>query len=1029
MVTLYSIHSDDTPVLLPEHLGGNYYEDEQITPTEAKLTLEDNKSGSLEISLLPENLAYDKIELIRSTLKVTEYAYNDDGTLASETILWKGRAISIDEDINRVRSIICEGALAFLNDIVCYPISTTIASDVIVPDVKKGIVTEIDMKNEAFRSGLQEYLDTGGNTDSTISRKEGSLFKQSSVSTETFPDCIYTVGRGYNSSCAEGRKFKVGIVTIANVEGVVGFADATQPENEWYPSNDYPKGAWYLQAELSSPTAAFAGALDQILDITVNLNGGHLRVRHEREKSEEVMYLDYIGNCANSNATAKYGENIIEFNGRLELNAPVTDIIPRGAVISTWNNNEVADSTVDTDRWRIGQTVVFKGTRHYVASTSDIGYKCTPGYAQITNINLDGKHPIHLIHIPSATGEESTVYGWVDQSDIEIGYGIKGDGSEFIRRSYKSYPYTEYIGIIGGYEDGTHVVNEALMKKYGRIQQIVDFPDIEDPDELKAAAQEWLRMHSSFLKQTYEVSLVDLGHIYGTGQKPIHLLDRIHVSLPNHGIDEYMPVTKISIDLLNPVDTVVSFSKESTASNARIRTMSATLGTQTVDLIQPSNSLSQSIAHNNRYMSQTDEHAKINTSLSLNSRNTLPNGKTRDVEVLTADGGTFTLNFVNGLYSGGDSEYNYFNLISGSSVLRPANDDMWLNVVGSLFATVGSKHALVREALFGDRSFVDSVYTTSNGKQLEVYNYPHYGTDPETTADELILDTTYGSDYYGMYYRLIDGVKKYFAMPCIYFLPSGCGLGSIYIFYVGPIDMHGKIMFTQKVSNLGRITRTTDARTAFKTMFNDVFVSAMKNNLKRQAQKSSSPTHTSVADMYDINGNDYYNVPGTALLIAPYTAIQPQGGIPILEHGLYVSPAIVEESSDRAWINGAYRPNKIKIYTGGLPLKYYYDSADVMPDMFLESNSYDRSEVKTEVTKAKYYVFSSKEDMDALVNDYLTGNGTQSDIERRHRPNIVALGNSSAYPDEKNYRMQLIYRFNGITKRYFVDAGENPLTD
>ena len=63
----------------------------------------------------------------------------------------------------------------------------------------------------------------------------------------------------------------------------------------------------------------------------------------------------------------------------------------------------------------IGDTVNFIGTRHYVSSTGNTGYNCKPGEARITLLAPGAAHPIHLVH---TTGSASTVYGWVNESDI-----------------------------------------------------------------------------------------------------------------------------------------------------------------------------------------------------------------------------------------------------------------------------------------------------------------------------------------------------------------------------------------------------------------------------------------------------------------------------------------------------------------------------------------------------------------------------------------------------------------------------------
>lgn len=271
MVTLYTVHADDTVIYLPKDMWDEDYEEEQVTPTAANLTMEDNKSGSFVFSLLPQNLAYDEIDLLKTTIKVTEYVYDDDGSLDSKTILWKGRVISIEEDMTGIKTFTCEGALAFLNDIICYPTTNAIVSDVVTAD--DGYDSAKEMRNAAFKQALQDYLDDGGN--STSAYAEGSTFAKSKVNTQEFGDCIYSVGNGYNEMCELDRRFRIGKVTIGNSRGVAGFIDATEADDGAYPPDDYPDGAWMFKGELSTPTAAFASALDQILDVTVDQNGGH----------------------------------------------------------------------------------------------------------------------------------------------------------------------------------------------------------------------------------------------------------------------------------------------------------------------------------------------------------------------------------------------------------------------------------------------------------------------------------------------------------------------------------------------------------------------------------------------------------------------------------------------------------------------------------------------------------------------------------------------------------------------------------
>lgn len=69
-------------------------------------------------------------------------------------------------------------------------------------------------------------------------------------------------------------------------------------------------------------------------------------------------------------------------------------------------------STVNTN-----SIVNFTGNIHYSSSTAKTGKPCKPGKAKITNRANGATHPYHLIAV---SGGGSTVYGWVDEKDIEI---------------------------------------------------------------------------------------------------------------------------------------------------------------------------------------------------------------------------------------------------------------------------------------------------------------------------------------------------------------------------------------------------------------------------------------------------------------------------------------------------------------------------------------------------------------------------------------------------------------------------------
>lgn len=70
-----------------------------------------------------------------------------------------------------------------------------------------------------------------------------------------------------------------------------------------------------------------------------------------------------------------------------------------------------------TSSLKVGDTVNFTGTKHYISANATSAKSCKAGKAKITQIYQLGKskHPYHLIAV---SGGGSTVYGWVDEADI-----------------------------------------------------------------------------------------------------------------------------------------------------------------------------------------------------------------------------------------------------------------------------------------------------------------------------------------------------------------------------------------------------------------------------------------------------------------------------------------------------------------------------------------------------------------------------------------------------------------------------------
>lgn len=115
-----------------------------------------------------------------------------------------------------------------------------------------------------------------------------------------------------------------------------------------------------------------------------------------------------------------------------------------------------ATTATASGEYKVGDIVEFTGNRHYANANAASGPACKPGKAKVTNVYPRGKHPYHLI---AEKGGGSTVYGWVDASDIskkatstaksvealarEVIIGKWGNGDERKRRLQAAgYDYT-----------------------------------------------------------------------------------------------------------------------------------------------------------------------------------------------------------------------------------------------------------------------------------------------------------------------------------------------------------------------------------------------------------------------------------------------------------------------------------------------------------------------------------------------------------------------------------------------------------
>lgn len=134
--------------------------------------------------------------------------------------------------------------------------------------------------------------------------------------------------------------------------------------------------------------------------------------------------------------------------------------------------------------------------------------------------------------------------------------------------------YLDVSSVNGG---SRYVTNEEGIKRFGWIELVVDFEDVTEPEELLQKSKEYLE-DEQFDDVVIDVSAVDLRYL-SKDTLPINLLDNVRCISRPHGMDRIFPVTELSIQLDNPVNSTYTLGdtlKESTltattrAANAEI---------------------------------------------------------------------------------------------------------------------------------------------------------------------------------------------------------------------------------------------------------------------------------------------------------------------------------------------------------------------------------------------------------------------------------------------------------------------------
>lgn len=504
---MYTVYADGKLLYHPAmvHHGYPIYD--------AEVVLEANKSGSFQFKMPVTNSLYNSLKKMSTIITV----YDD------ATEIFRGRILNDERDFNNTKLVYCEGELAFLLDSIFEPQKV----DLTIKEFFKLLITNHNSKVEASKRFEFDEEHSG------------------------------QIGKG---------------VTVLPDTKIAH--EFTEYDNTWNVFNSY--------------------LLDQY--------GGYIRVRSENGH----RYLDYISSYGSiSNQVVTFGTNMLDMTQYVSAESVFTTLIPLGASYAV----ELEDSEVKTGQILKQYTEpvknkngdlnfvfgleVIRNSKNKERGTTNItvnysvrtvsgtaswsGLSGDRIYADIQfdtglpdqqdenkTVKVEQKKPLPSGNI---TSTEAVLISW--EGDVATkNIVITG---EFINQytDKDGKPTSNSMAVVAGLleqrylktvissvNDGKNYLEDANAKSlFGTIMATHEWPDVDDPAELKTLAQEYLKNNIE-MSVRLDINAVDL-HELNVNYESFKIGDTVKVLSAPHEITDAnknnsFVVNKISLNLQNP---------------------------------------------------------------------------------------------------------------------------------------------------------------------------------------------------------------------------------------------------------------------------------------------------------------------------------------------------------------------------------------------------------------------------------------------------------------------------------------------
>lgn len=123
---------------------------------------------------------------------------------------------------------------------------------------------------------------------------------------------------------------------------------------------------------------------------------------------------------------------------------------------------------------------------------------------------------------------------------------------------------TEYLTVtsVNKYQGkgSPYVVDETAVSNFGWIEEVVNFHDIDNATKLLKEAKKWFKS-AKYDDMSIEANAVDLKRL-GASADSFGLLDEVHIVSEPHGVDRWLPITKIDMNLWEIDTATYTFGKD-----------------------------------------------------------------------------------------------------------------------------------------------------------------------------------------------------------------------------------------------------------------------------------------------------------------------------------------------------------------------------------------------------------------------------------------------------------------------------------